>query len=59
MCGQVVVAHTLNLSTEKAEAGGSLNLRPAWSTERVPEQSKLHRETLSQKRGRTGGGVGV
>jgi hypothetical protein len=36
------VAHAFNPSTEKAEAGGSLSSRPAWSIE-------LHRETLSQK----------
>jgi hypothetical protein len=27
------VAHTFNPSTREAEAGGSLNLRTAWSTE--------------------------
>ena len=27
-----------------------LDLGPSWSTERVPGQSKLHRETLSQKK---------
>ena len=27
-------------------------MRPAWSTESVPEQSRLHRETLSPKRKR-------
>ena len=26
-----------------------VNSRPAWSTQRVPEQPELHRETLSQK----------
>jgi hypothetical protein len=30
---QTVVAHTFNPSTWEAEAGGSLSLRPAWSTE--------------------------
>ena len=44
---QVVVAHTFDLSTWEAEAGRSLSLRPAWSTERVPGQPGLHRETLS------------
>jgi hypothetical protein len=29
--------------------GGFLSLRPAWSTEWVPGQPGLHRETLSQK----------
>ena len=28
--------------------GGSLSLKSAWSTERVPGQPELHRETLSQ-----------
>ena len=30
-----MVVHTFNLSTWKAEAGRSLSLRPAWSTEQV------------------------
>lgn len=25
-----------------------MNLRPAWSTEKVPQQPRLHKETLSQ-----------
>ncbi|EGW12256.1 hypothetical protein I79_023854 [Cricetulus griseus] len=29
----VVAAHAFNPSTVEAEAGGSLNLKPAWSTE--------------------------
>ena len=33
---------------QEAEAGRSLSLRPAWSTERIPGQPGLHRETLSQ-----------
>jgi hypothetical protein len=44
-----VVAHTLNPSTREAEAGKSLNWRPAWSTKWVPGQPELHRETLSWK----------
>jgi hypothetical protein len=28
-----VVVHTFNPSTQEAEAGGFLSLRPAWSTE--------------------------
>jgi hypothetical protein len=35
--------------TREAEAGGFLSSRPAWSTERVPRQPELHRETLSRK----------
>ena len=33
----------------EAEAGRSLSLMPAWSTEQVPGQPGLHREILSQK----------
>jgi hypothetical protein len=44
-----VVAHAFNPSTWEAEAGGFLSLRPAWSTEQVPGQPGLHRETLSGK----------
>ena len=36
-------------STWEAEAGRFLSSRPAWSTEWVPGQPGLHRETLSQK----------
>ena len=40
-----MVAHTLNPSTQEAEA-----VRPAWSTAQVPGQApRLHRETLAQK----------
>jgi hypothetical protein len=42
------MAHTFNPSTLEAEAGGFLSLRPACSTEWVPGQPGLHRETLSQ-----------
>jgi hypothetical protein len=45
-----VMAHAFNPSTWKAEAGKSLSLRPAWSTEWVLGQPGLHRETLSQKK---------
>jgi hypothetical protein len=43
---QVVVAHAFNPSIQEAEAGGSLRLRTAWSTEQVPGQPGLYRETL-------------
>jgi hypothetical protein len=43
-----VVAHVFNPSTWKAEAGRSLSSRPPLSTEQVPGQLELHRETLSQ-----------
>jgi hypothetical protein len=36
-----MVANTFNPSTQEAEAGGSLSLRPAWSTEQVPGQPGL------------------
>jgi hypothetical protein len=42
--------HAFNSSTWKAEAGGFLSSRPAWSTEGVPGQPGLHRETLSQNK---------
>jgi hypothetical protein len=44
-----MVAYTFNPSTGEAEAGGFLSSRPAWSTEWVPGQPELHRETLSGK----------
>ena len=45
-----MVAHTFNASTQEAEAGGLLSSRPACSTEWVPGQPELHRETLSRKK---------
>jgi len=45
-----VVVHTFSLSTWEAKAGGSLSLRIAWSTEGVPGQPGLHRETLFWKK---------
>ena len=44
-----MVAHALIPSIWEAEAGGFLSSRPAWSTEWVPRQPGLHRETLSRK----------
>ena len=35
---QMVVAQAFNPSTQETEVVGSLRLRPAWSTEQVPEQ---------------------
>ena len=46
---RAVVAHACNPSTWEAEAGGFLSSRSAWSTEWVPGQPGLHRETLSRK----------
>jgi hypothetical protein len=48
--GWAVVAHAFNPSTWEAEAGIFLSSEPAWSTERVPGQPGLYRETLSQKK---------
>jgi hypothetical protein len=45
-----VVAHSFNPSTQEAEAGEFLSLRPVWSTEWVPGQPGLQRETLSRKK---------
>jgi hypothetical protein len=45
-----MVAQTFNPSTWEAEAGGFLSSRPAWSTEWVPGQPGLYRETLSWKK---------
>ena len=47
-----VVALAFNPSTVEAEAGRSLSLRPAWSTEGVTEQPGLHRETKKKERKR-------
>ena len=44
------MGHTFRPSTEEAESGGSLSLRPAWSTERVLGHPWLHRKTLSQEK---------
>jgi hypothetical protein len=44
------MAYAFNPSTWEAEAGGFLSSRPAWSTEGVPGQPGLHRETLSLKK---------
>jgi hypothetical protein len=46
---QAVVAHAFNPSTWEAEASRFLSSRPAWSTELVPGQPGLHKETLSLK----------
>jgi hypothetical protein len=44
------VVHAFNPSTWEAEAGGFLSSRPAWSTDCVPGQPELHRETPSQEK---------
>jgi hypothetical protein len=42
--------HIFNPSTQNAEAGGSISISlwQAWSTEQVPGQTGLCRETMSQ-----------
>jgi hypothetical protein len=42
--------YAFNLSSWEAKVGGFPSLRPAWSTEYVPELPGLHRETVSQKK---------
>jgi hypothetical protein len=49
MLNKNMVVHTFNPSSWEAEAGGSLNLRPAWSTQQVPGQAGRYRENLSRK----------
>jgi hypothetical protein len=44
------VAHAFSPSTPEAKAGISLSSSPAWSTDQIPGQQGLHRETLSQKK---------
>jgi hypothetical protein len=43
------MAHAFNPSIWETEAGGFLSSRSIWSTEGVPGQPGLHRETLSQE----------
>ena len=45
---QVGIEHTFHHSSQEAETGGSLNLRPARSMEVVLGQPGLHREILPQ-----------
>jgi hypothetical protein len=48
--GQVVV-FTLNPNTLESEAVGSLSSSASWSTERVPEQPRLHRREREREQG--------
>ena len=45
-----MVGFFFNPSTWEAEAGGSFESSPAWSTEHAPGQLELHRETLPQNK---------
>jgi hypothetical protein len=47
------VAHTFDPSTWEAEAGEFLSSRPVWSTEWVPGQQGLYRQTLLRKQNKT------
>ena len=49
------MVHAFNPNTQEAEAGGSLSLRPDWSTEQVPGQApKLQRNpVLKNKQNKT------
>lgn len=49
---QVLVVHIFNLHTQEAERGRSMKFMPFWSTEAVPSQPWLHRETQSQEKGK-------
>ena len=44
-----MVARAFDPSTQEAEADGSMSSKPAWSTEWVPGEPGVHRETLSWK----------
>lgn len=44
-----IVAQASNPSTQEAEKGECLSLKPAWSRDLVLGQSELYRETLSHK----------
>ena len=53
MLGWAVLAHVSNPSIQEAGSERSLSLRPAWTTEQVPGQPGLHKETLSQEQNKT------
>lgn len=45
-----MVVYSFKPSTQEGRGKWkSVNQRPVWSTKRVPEQSGLHRETVSQQ----------
>jgi hypothetical protein len=45
-----MVAYTFNPSTWGTEEADFCKLKLAWSTEQVPEQPELNKETLSQNK---------
>ena len=45
----LAVVHAFNPGIQEAETGRSPSSRPVWSTEQVPGQPGIHRETLSCK----------
>ena len=45
-----VVVYTFNSNTEEAEAGGSLSLRPAWSSEFQESQGYVETDPVSFKK---------
>jgi hypothetical protein len=45
----VVAAQAFNPTSLGSDTGRSLSLKPAWSTESVPGQPELHRETVWKK----------
>jgi hypothetical protein len=49
----IVVAHTINPSTWKAEAGRSLILRPVWSTEQVLGQPGIQKKSCFKNQNKT------
>lgn len=45
-----MMVHSFNLSTEEAEGGGSLSLKPTWSTKWLLGQPEIHYRTLSKNK---------
>jgi hypothetical protein len=50
LLGLGMVVHAFNPGTQEQRQVDLCGLRPAWSTDLVPGQPGLHRETLSYKR---------
>ena len=51
MLGRAVVVLTFNLSTQEAEAGKSLSLRPTWSTEQVSRMAIATQRNSIERQG--------